>query len=168
MKCFVGFLVSLGVFSISVTHAGQDKLDVFDTLQKTQFWGLIRADQRCVEKYDFMPSGKVAIASDKERVTGTYRSLEHNQTSQLPAIVINFQTDNTKSDCSGDSTNQASTLTINFLKKESDQKIYFCNDPLGQDCPVYLEPRNNFLNFRSGISHVKQFALKMIKPDDVN
>lgn len=140
-KYFIGLLLTFGLSSTLMTHADVNKQNVFDTLKNTQYWGLVRPGQICIEKYNFMPSGEVAISSHNERVTGTYSFLENTAVVGLPAVIINFKTDNKQPDCSGDSTNQAGTSTTNFLKKVSDKEIYFCNDPLGKDCPVYIKPK---------------------------
>lgn len=132
----------MGLSSSWLSHAEvAEQQHIFDILKKTQHWGLVRSGTTCIEQYNFMPSGEISIASHKERITGRYSFLENAEILSLPAVLINFDTDNKKPDCSGDSTNQAGMNTTNFLKKVSDQQIYFCNDALGKDCPVYLKPQ---------------------------
>ena len=142
-KCFIGFIFFVGWSCAVITHAQDQQQNLFEILKKTQHWGLVRADTACIEQYNFKPLGEVAISSQKERVTGNYSFLENTQKFELPAVTIHFTTDNKQPDCAGDSTDQTGTTTTNFLKKYSDKKIYFCNDSLGKDCPVYLKPNNN-------------------------
>lgn len=116
--------------------------DLISILQKTQNWGLIRAGSSCVEQYQFLASGEVHIQSNKERISGHYQYLVTDQGFSLPALVISFAQDNRQVDCGGSSVDQTGTSTTNFLKKVSDQQIFFCNDALGKDCPVYLRPEH--------------------------
>lgn len=141
-KFLTAMLLTIGLSSSWLSHAEvTEQQQIFDTLKKTQHWGLVRSGTTCIEKYNFMPSGEISIASNKERITGRYSFLENTERFGLPAVVIYFNTDNKQPDCSGDSTNQAGLNTTNFLKKVSDQEIYFCNDALGKDCPVYIKPQ---------------------------
>lgn len=103
-------------------------------------WGLIRPDTACIEHYKFSPSGTVEIIGGQEIVTGHYSILSSDKGFELPAVIITFETDNQKADCTGSTENQIGIKTINFIKKESDQKIFFCDDSLGKKCPVYLRP----------------------------
>ena len=109
-------------------------------LQKTPNWGLVRAGTACIEHYQFLPSGEVKIESNLERVTGRYSFIEKQTGFELPAVVISFETDNKQPDCANDRTDQTGTASTIFLKKESDQKIFFCLDALGKSCPVYIKP----------------------------
>lgn len=119
-----------------------DATTAIDALKQKQQWGLVQPGTMCVEHYRFLPSGEVFIESNKERVTGTYRFISKENGFELPAVMISFMTDNQQPDCAGSTDNQSGTSTINFLKKESDQKIYFCLDASGKNCPVYLRPEN--------------------------
>lgn len=116
--------------------------DVFNTLKTQQYWGLVQPGISCVEQYTFKANGEVDIKSHLERITGNYTQLVPTQNIELSAVVIRFETDNQQPDCMGNSTNQAGTSTTNFLKKDSDQKIYFCLDAFGKNCPVYLRPEH--------------------------
>lgn len=97
--------------------------DPLQTLLQTKNWGLVQPGTMCIEQYQFLPSGEVLIQNNKERVSGTYSYLEKQQGFELPAVVINFKTDNQQPDCAGNSENQAGTSTTNFIKKESDQSF---------------------------------------------
>lgn len=119
-----------------------DSLSTFEILKKNQHWALIQNGTSCIEHYDFKSNGEVEIKSHLERITGTYTPFASSQNFELSAVVIHFETDNQQPDCMGNATNQAGTSTINFLKKESDQKIYFCDDALGKSCPVYIRPEH--------------------------
>ncbi|OTG95790.1 hypothetical protein [Acinetobacter sp. ANC 3832] len=137
--------LSLSLMLSITTHAVADSKSTsasspLQTLLQTKNWGLVQPGTMCIEQYQFLPSGEVLIQSNKERVSGTYSYLEKQQGFELPAVVINFKTDNQQPDCAGNSENQAGTSTTNFIKKESDQKVYFCLDSLGKSCPVYLRP----------------------------
>lgn len=109
-------------------------------LQKQKNWGLVQPGLICVEKYQFLPTGEVLIESNQQRVSGNYQYMETGNKFDLPAIVINFTTDNRKADCAGSVANMAGVISTNFVKKISDQQIYFCLDALGKNCPVYLRP----------------------------
>lgn len=136
-------LIPLGLLlAMSMSAFADQKTSAIDVLKKTQRWGLIQPGNMCVERYRFLPSGEVMIESNQERVTGTYRVISEANSFDLPAVVISFGTDNQQPDCAGSRENQAGTSTTNFLKKESDQKIYFCLDASGKNCPVYLRPDN--------------------------
>ncbi|AMW77478.1 hypothetical protein AMD27_00180 [Acinetobacter sp. TGL-Y2] len=141
-KYWTGCVLLLGLFATLSAHSQEQKSDVFNVLKGTQFWGLVQSDNTCIEKYNFLPSGEILVSSHLERITGQYSFLENTQSFELPAVVINFKTDNRQPDCAGNSINQAGTSTTNFLKKVSDKEIYFCNDALGKDCPVYLRPEH--------------------------
>lgn len=141
-KYWTGCVLLLGLFATLSAHSQEQKSDVFNVLKSTQFWGLVQSDNTCIEKYNFLPSGEILVSSHLERITGQYSFLENTQSFGLPAVVINFKTDNKQPDCAGNSSNQAGTSTTNFLKKVSDKEIYFCNDALGKDCPVYLRPEH--------------------------
>lgn len=129
------FFSVLGVLT-SQTQA--QELSVVETLKKYQHWGLVQPGTSCIEQYQLKPNGEVSIQSLQERVTGIYQYIVSTNNFELPAMVIHFETDNQKPDCAGSSVNQAGTSTTNFLKKETDQKIYFCEDAVGKNCPVYL------------------------------
>lgn len=141
-KYWTGCVLLLSLVATTTAHSQEQKKNVFKVLKDTQFWGLIQSGNTCIEKYNFLPSGEVLISSHLERITGQYNFLENTASFALPAVVINFKTDNKQPDCSGNSTNQAGTSTTNFLKKVSDKEIYFCNDALGKDCPVLLRPQH--------------------------
>ena len=136
----IGFALLCGLSTALGAHAEQNQQDVFNTLKRIQFWGLIQANTLCAEQYNFLPSGEVAISSNAERITGQYSFMQNTQSFALPALIINFKTDNQQPDCLGSSSNQTGTSTTNFLKKVSDQEIYFCHDAWGKDCPVFLRP----------------------------
>ena len=141
-KYWTGCVVLLSLLMSISAHSQEQKKDVLNLLKDTQFWGLIQSGNTCIEKYNFLPSGEVLISSHLERITGQYSLLENSETFALPAVVINFKTDNKQPDCAGNATNQAGTSTTNFLKRVSDQELYFCNDALGKDCPVSLRPEH--------------------------
>ena len=109
-------------------------------LQSKKSWGLVQPGISCIEKYQFSPSGEVFIQSNRERVVGIYHYIQANSHFELPAVMISFKTDNRQPDCAGNATDQSGTSTTNFIKKISDQQIYFCLDAQGQNCPVYLRP----------------------------
>lgn len=132
----LSFLISLSGLATAETPS------IVQTLQKQPQWGLVQPGISCIEKYQFLPSGDVLIKSDQQRVSGRYNFIPSQNTFDLPAVMISFETDNHKPDCAGNSQNQAGTSTTNFIKKESNQKIYFCLDALGKNCPVYLRPEH--------------------------
>lgn len=134
--------IPLGLLITISMSAWADRTTVIDLLKQTSNWGLVQPGTMCVEHYHFMPSGEVFIESNQERVTGTYSFLSKDNGFELPAVVISLVTDNQQPDCVGSRVNQSGTSTTNFLKKESDKKIYFCLDALGKNCPVYLRPNN--------------------------
>lgn len=134
--------ILLSLLMIMPLPAIAGNASVVSALKQTPNWGLVRAGTACIEHYQFLPSGEVKIQSNLERVTGRYSFIEKSSGFELPAVVISFETDNKQSDCSGDRTDQVGTSTTNFLKKESDQKIFFCLDALGKSCPVYLRPEH--------------------------
>lgn len=105
-------------------------------------WGLVRIGQSCIEYYQFLPNGEVKIQSNQERILGRYTFLSHANRFELAAVKIDFVNDNAKPDCTGDATNQSNQSTVNYLKRKSDQEIYFCDDAMGNSCPVYLRPEN--------------------------
>lgn len=135
-------LVVLSFLMSIVGVAKAETASVMQILQKTPQWGLVQTGTACIETYRFLPSGEVLISSNQERVSGTYSFISKENSFELPAVVIGFQTDNQQPDCTGSRENQAGSSTTNFLKKESDQKIYFCIDSLGKNCPVYLRPEH--------------------------
>lgn len=135
-------LVALSFLMSIVGVAKAETPSVMQILQKTPQWGLVQTGTPCIETYRFLPSGEVLISSNQERVSGTYSFISKENSFELPAVVIGFQTDNQQPDCTGSRENQAGVSTTNFLKKESDQKIYFCIDSLGKNCPVYLRPEH--------------------------
>lgn len=135
-------LVVLSFLMSIVGVAKAETASVMQILQKTPQWGLVQTGTACIETYRFLPSGEVLINSNQERVSGTYSFISKENSFELPAVVIGFQTDNQQPDCTGSRENQAGSSTTNFLKKESDQKIYFCIDSFGKNCPVYLRPEH--------------------------
>lgn len=140
---WLALAVILGLSSVAqaeVKH-NESSESLVSILQQSKNWGLIQVGNACIENYQFLPSGEVIVDSNKEHVTGRYQYIETSQGFTLPALVISFETDNLGADCAGNAVNQAGTSTTNFIKKESNQKIYFCNDNLGKDCPVYLRPQ---------------------------
>lgn len=132
----------IGLCLAMQAHAQTGSLNAIDTLKTNPNWQLIQPGTSCIEQYQFKPNGEVSIQSLQERVTGTYQYIISPNNFQLPAMVIHFETDNQKPDCTGSSVNQAGTSTTNFLKKGADQKIYFCDDALGKNCSVYLRPEH--------------------------
>lgn len=131
----------VGVLSgLLVMSSASADLTLVQKLQSEKSWGLIQPGTSCIEKYQFLSNGEVLVESNRERVTGVYHYLEATSIAELPAVMISFKTDNRQPDCAGSTIDQAGTSTTNFIKKVSDQQIYFCNDALGQSCPVYLRP----------------------------
>lgn len=133
-------LIPLSLLFVLSGTASAESTSAIDALKKTPNWGLIQAGTMCVEHYRFLPSGQVFIESNKERVSGTYSFLSQEISFKLPALVISFETDNKQVDCAGSRVDQTGTSTTNFLKIESEKKIYFCVDSLGKNCPAYLQP----------------------------
>lgn len=141
-----GWLALGLMFGLSSVAQAEVKLNestesLVSVLQQSKSWGLVQAGYACIENYQFLPSGDVIIDSNQEHVTGRYQYVETQQGFTLPALVLSFETDNLGADCAGNAVNQAGTSSTSFIKKESNQKIYFCNDNLGKDCPVYLRPQ---------------------------
>lgn len=134
-----GIALILTILAGSQVYATSVESDVFQILKSKQHWGLVQPGTACIEYYQFKNNGEVQIKSHQERIFGTYQYIATTQNFELPAVMIHFEKDNQKTDCKGDASNQAGTSTTNFLKKQSDQKIFFCNDALGKDCPVYLQ-----------------------------
>ena len=119
-----------------------ENTSVIEALKSKPNWGLIQPGTMCIEHYRFLSNREILIQSNQQRVTGTYSFISNENAFELPAIVIHFETDNRKSDCSGIQADQSGTSTTNYLKRESNQKIFFCLDALGKNCPVYLRPEN--------------------------
>ncbi|MFW1859401.1 hypothetical protein [Acinetobacter defluvii] len=137
------FLTTLGLmFMSSVSFAELIESPSLSSLLSSNHWGLIRSDTTCIEHYKFSDDGAVEIKGNQEVITGRYSVLTSEKTFELPAVVIQFETDNQKADCTGSAQNQAGMSTVNFLKKQSNEKIYFCVDSLGKNCPVYIRPEN--------------------------
>ena len=132
-------LLSISTLSVAAETSQKSAIEVLSSIPK---WGLIQPGTSCIEHYQFLAAKEVKISSNQERVTGTYEYTQGASNFELPAMVIHFATDNLRPDCAGNSDNQAGTSTTNFLKIESDQKIYFCTDAVGKNCPVYLRPEN--------------------------
>lgn len=137
----LGLMVGLNSTVQAEITSNDASQNIVNVLQQSKNWGLIQVGNACIENYQFLPSGEVIVDSNKEHVTGRYQYIETSQGFMLPALVISFETDNLGADCAGNAINQAGTSTTNFIKKESNQKIFFCNDNLGKDCPVYLRPQ---------------------------
>lgn len=137
------FITTLGLmFMSSVSFAELIESPSLSSLLSSNHWGLVRPDTACIEYYKFSPDGKVDIKSNQEEVSGRYSFMTSDKPFELPAVAIQFETDNQKADCSGSTENQAGISTVNFLKKQSNEKIYFCIDSLGKNCPVYIRPEN--------------------------
>lgn len=142
LQCLaLGIMLSLSTVIQADATLKESSSDLISILQQSKSWELIYPNNLCVEKYQFLSSGKVIIDSDQEHVTGRYQYSNIHQSTTLPALVVSFETDNLGTDCLGNTVDQAGTSTIFFLKKEADQKFYFCNDDLGKNCPVYLRPQ---------------------------
>ena len=137
----LGLMFGLNTTTQAEIALNESSEQLLSVLQQSKSWGLIQVGNACIENYQFLPSGDVIIDSNKEHVTGRYQYVATQQGFTLPALVISFETDNLGADCAGNIVNQAGTSTTNFVKKESNQKIFFCNDNLGKDCPVYLRPQ---------------------------
>ena len=138
----LGLIFGLNTATQAEIALNESADSVVSVLQQSKYWGLIQPGTACVEQYQFLPSGDVIIDSNKEHVTGRYQYIESTQGFNLPALVISFETDNLGVDCGGNAVNQTGTSSTSFIKKESNQKIYFCNDNLGKNCPVYLRPES--------------------------
>ncbi|AWL27577.1 hypothetical protein DJ533_02670 [Acinetobacter defluvii] len=137
------FLTTLGLmFMSSVSFAELIESPSLSSLLSSNHWGLIRSDTTCIEHYKFSDDGAVEIKGNQEVITGRYSVLTSEKSFELPAVAIQFETDNQKADCTGSAQNQAGMSTVNFLKKQSNEKIYFCVDSLGKNCPVYIRPEN--------------------------
>ena len=136
-------ITTLGLMLISsVSFAELRESSSLSTLLTSQTWGLIQPGTSCIENYQFSPDGTVEIKGNQEVITGRYSVMTSEKVFELPAVAIQFETDNQKPDCAGSTQNQVGMSTVNFLKKQSDEKIYFCIDALGKNCPVYLRPEN--------------------------
>lgn len=136
----VSLMMSLSNLALAETQL--DKQNSVDIIKKQSNWELIQPGISCIENYQFSTTNnEVLIKSNQERIVGSYSFVEKEQGFELPAIVINFITDNQKSDCKGSSVNQAGISSTHFLKMVSDQKIFFCLDAFGKNCPVYIRPK---------------------------
>lgn len=136
-------ITTLGLILMSsVSFAELTESPSLSTLLTSHTWGLIQPSTMCIENYQFSPDGTVEIKGNQEVITGRYSILTSEKIFELPAVAIQFETDNQKADCTDSTANQAGMSTINFIKKQSDEKIYFCIDSLGKNCPVYLRPEN--------------------------
>ncbi len=139
----IGAMIFCLLFSsISFANDLTADLSVMQKLIAVPQWGLVQSGTTCIEKYQFLDSGVVLIESQQQQLRGDYYFIPSLAESFLPAILINFTQDNQQPDCMGTIQNQVGTSTLNFLKKESDQVIYFCEDKLGKNCSVYLRPEN--------------------------
>lgn len=136
-------ITTLGLMLISsVSFAELRQSPSLSTLLASHTWGLIQPGVSCIENYQFFPDGTLEIKGNQEVITGRYRVMTSEKAFELPAVAIQFDTDNQKPDCAGSTQNQAGMSTVHFLKKQSDEKIYFCLDALGKNCPVYLRLDN--------------------------
>lgn len=136
-------ITTLGLmFMSSLSFADLRESPSLSTLLTSHPWGLIQPGTSCIENYQFSPNGTVEIKSNQEVVTGHYSLMTSEKNFELPAVAIQFETDNQQADCVGNTANQAGISTVNFIKRHSDNKIYFCVDSLGKNCPVYLRPEN--------------------------
>lgn len=138
-KLFLLLGLSLGLTSLVVSA----KTVVPDIIPIPSNWDLFLAGNSCLEHYQFRSNGDVLIKSNLQRLSGKYYIVSNDRRAELPAVVIHFEQDNQQLDCSGNKLNQVGTTTINFMKKVSDQQIYFCIDAFGKNCPVYLKPEHS-------------------------
>ena len=135
------FITTLGlIFMSSVSFAELIESPSLSSLLSSNHWGLVRPDTACIEYYKFSPDGKVDIKSNQEEVSGRYSFMTSDKPFELPAVAIQFETDNQKADCVGNAQNLVGQTSSNYIKKESNQKILFCLDEFGKNCPVYLRP----------------------------
>lgn len=140
----LGALFCVATFSNAATQVTTSATakSAIELLTQTPKWKLTLPESSCVEHYQFLNGQELAISSASQRLTANYQFIASETNDQLPALAIHFTSDNQKADCSGNSQSQTGITTVNFLKKQSDQKIYFCLDALGKDCPVYLNPEH--------------------------
>lgn len=135
----IGLMMSFSCIADSVIPQKSSVADLA-VLKTVQSWGLVQPGTSCIEHYQFSGDGTLHIQSDQQRVAGTYALYISQRMFELPAMMMHYTTDNLKPDCAGNTQNQVGSSTTIFIKKESDQKLYLCEDNLGKNCPVYLKP----------------------------
>lgn len=122
----------------SMTHAADNS--AIELMKKSAKWGLVLPNSSCVEQYQFLNAQELTITSASQKVKANYEFIPSDDSEKLPMVVFRFTADNQKADCVGNAQNLVGQTSSNYIKKESNQKILFCLDEFGKNCPVYLRP----------------------------
>ncbi len=102
-------------------------------------WGMSIPGAKCVEYYNFMESGEVAIKSDAEWTYGAYEyQLPETLDSGTPVLGMKIKYDNQQADCSGNAIDQSGEIQQHYVKWISKNDIEFCGTEDGKECYVAL------------------------------
>ena len=102
-------------------------------------WGMNIPGAKCVEYYNFMENGEVAIKSAGEWTYGVYEyQLPETQDSGSPVLGMKIKYDNLQADCSGNAIDQSGEIQQHYVKWIGKSDIEFCGTEDGKECYVSL------------------------------
>lgn len=103
-------------------------------------WGMSIPGAKCVEYYNFMENGEVAIKSAGEWTYGAYEyQLPETVDSGTPILGMKIKYDNQQADCSGNAVDQSGEIQQHYVKWVSKTNIEFCGTEDGKECYVALK-----------------------------
>lgn len=103
-------------------------------------WGMSIPGAKCVEYYNFMENGEVAIKSDSEWTYGVYEyQLPETPDTGSAVLGMKIKYDNLQADCSGNAIDQSGEIQQHYVKWTSKSDIQFCGTEDGKECYVTLK-----------------------------
>lgn len=103
-------------------------------------WGMSIPGAQCVEYYNFMENGEVAIKSNGEWTYGVYEyQLPETLDSGSPVLGMKIKYDNLQADCSGNAIDQTGEVQQHYVKWNNKSDIQFCGTEDGKECYVSLK-----------------------------
>ena len=98
-------------------------------------WQWMRADNQCVEEYDFRPDGTVPVTSGSERTDSVYMVSPSPVEGAFYQLTIRIIKDYGGRDCAGDEADNSGQWSTVYLAFDARRLSYFlCAEPRPDRC----------------------------------
>lgn len=115
------------------------RINVVDRPLIAGLWGMNISGTKCVEYYNFMENGEVAIKSAGEWTYGVYNyELPETVDGGAAKLRMQIKYDNQQTDCSGNAIDQSGEFQQHYVKWINQSDIEFCAAEDGKECFVSL------------------------------
>ncbi len=124
----------------AVPRSSSSRISVVNRPLIAGLWGMEIPGTSCIEYYNFMENGEVAIKSGAEWTYGEYKyQLPDTLDSGSPILAMQIKYDNLQTDCSGNAVDQSGELQQHYVKWLAKTNIQFCGTDDGKQCYINLK-----------------------------